>query len=112
MTPRDSAPQGEIGGNERVSLVAGWWQASDGRWYDPCLAPPGYVPVESADGTRNVVDAIEFIAGTPQSRSLRQGPGRAVLPTTSRGKGSRSPDRVVRVCRSVGSGWPSWGSSR
>lgn len=30
----------------------GWWQASDGRWYPPELAPPGYVePTEIAPTT-------------------------------------------------------------
>jgi hypothetical protein len=27
-----------------ASLGPGWWQASDGKWYDPSLAPPGYMP--------------------------------------------------------------------
>ena len=27
-----------------ISQGPGWWQASDGKWYDPRLAPPGYEP--------------------------------------------------------------------
>lgn len=26
------------------SAGPGWWQASDGNWYDPILTPPGYLP--------------------------------------------------------------------
>ncbi len=46
----------------------GWWLASDGKWYDPRLAPPGYVHPDLGDGTLTAADGCNVQTGSFTSR--------------------------------------------
>ena len=85
-----------------TSQGPGWWRASDGKWYDPSLAPPGYVspqPKEPEDSSAPfykkwwlwaivvVVLLLATVGGVAlQSKSTKaSNAGPTVTSTTTRG---------------------------